>query len=134
MIICVFEPFPEVSKIGVTTVSYNGIRFSVISEGIQNDSSLFNTMVVYQSPAGIAALPSDYTVIQTTISTYSQDFIPSSTNIYDLGSSSYQWNNVYSKGYYYNGVAWGLDKRNTWTESNTFNNPIYSTTSFREDN
>ena len=74
-----------------STVPYNGIRFSVISEGIQNDNSLFNTMVVYQSPEGIAALPSDYTVIQTTNGTYTQDFIPYTTNTYDLGTSSLKW-------------------------------------------
>ena len=74
-----------------TTTSYNGIRFSVISEGIQNDNSLFNTMTVYQSPEGIAALPSDYTTIQTTIGTYTQDFIPYTTNTYDLGTSSLKW-------------------------------------------
>ena len=74
-----------------TTTSFNGIRFSVISEGTQNDSSLFNTMVVYQSPAGIAALPSDYTVIQTTIGTYTQDFIPYATNSYSLGTSTNKW-------------------------------------------
>ena len=42
---------------------------------------------------------------------------PSATNTYDLGSSSYQWNNLYAKNYYYNGVAWGLDKANTWSET-----------------
>jgi hypothetical protein len=77
-----------------TTTSYNGIRFSVISEGIQNDNSLFNTMTVYQSPAGIAALPSDYTVIQTTIGTYTQDFIPYTTNAYDLGNSTNKWKSL----------------------------------------
>ena len=48
------------------------------------------------------------------------NFIPSANNSYDLGSSSYQWNNLYAKNYYYNGVAWGLDKANTWTGTNTF--------------
>jgi hypothetical protein len=41
--------------------------------------------------------------------------IPKTNNTYDLGSSSYQWNNVYSKGYYYNGTPWGLDKSNEWS-------------------
>ena len=49
-----------------------------------------------------------------------RDFIPNETNSLNLGSSSYQWNNLYAKNYYYNGVAWGLDKSNTWTGSNTF--------------
>ena len=46
--------------------------------------------------------------------------VPTVTNTYDLGSSSYQWNNIYSKGYYYNGVAWGLDKENAWAGNNRF--------------
>ena len=45
------------------------------------------------------------------------NFIPSANNSYDLGSSSYQWNNLYAKNYYYNGTAWGLDKANEWTQS-----------------
>lgn len=48
------------------------------------------------------------------------NFIPSANNSYDLGSSSYQWNNLYAKNYYYNGTPWGLDKANEWTEKNTF--------------
>ena len=47
-------------------------------------------------------------------------FKPYTTGIYDLGSSSYQWNNLYAKNYFYNGVAWGLDKVNTWTDENTY--------------
>lgn len=76
-----------------TTSAFNGIRFSVISEGvgIQEGDSLFNTMIVYRDPSGIAALPSDYTVIQTTIGTYTQDFIPYSNNTYDLGTSTNKW-------------------------------------------
>lgn len=50
------------------------------------------------------------------------NFIPSANNTYDLGSSSYQWNNLYAKNYYYNGVAWGLDKSNTWSQNQNFKN------------
>ena len=46
-------------------------------------------------------------------------FIPNANNSYDLGSSSYQWNNLYAKNYYYNGVAWGLNKSNVWTADQT---------------
>lgn len=49
-----------------------------------------------------------------------ENLIPAATDTYDLGSSSYQWNNLYAKNYYYNGTAWGLDKANTWTGDNTF--------------
>ena len=52
------------------------------------------------------------------------NFIPSANNSYDLGSSSYQWNNLYAKNYYYNGVAWGLDKENVWNDSNRFTKSI----------
>ena len=47
-------------------------------------------------------------------------FRPYENNTYDLGSSSYQWNNLYAKNYYYNGVAWGLDKANVWSANNQF--------------
>ena len=53
------------------------------------------------------------------------NFIPSANNSYDFGSSSYQWNNIYSKGYYYNGIPWGLDQNNTWIGNNTFQGNIY---------
>ena len=76
-----------------TTIPFNGIRFSVISEGvgIKADGSLFNTMVVYQDPTGVATLPSDYTNIPTSIITYTQDFIPYSNNTYNLGTSTNKW-------------------------------------------
>ena len=48
------------------------------------------------------------------------DFIPSANNAYDLGSASYQWKSVYAQSYYYNGVAWGLDKENVWTKTQNF--------------
>ena len=50
---------------------------------------------------------------------FNSNFIPSANNSYNLGSSSYQWNNLYAKNYYYNGVAWGLDKANVWTADQT---------------
>lgn len=49
-----------------------------------------------------------------------ENLIPAANNSYDLGSSSYQWNNLYAKNYFYNGTAWGLNKANTWTGINTF--------------
>jgi hypothetical protein len=33
-----------------------------------------------------------------------ENLIPAANEAYDLGSSSYQWNNVYGKAYYYNGT------------------------------
>lgn len=49
-----------------------------------------------------------------------ENLIPAANEAYDLGSASKQWLNTYSKGYYYNGVAWGLDKANTWSANNQF--------------
>ena len=50
---------------------------------------------------------------------WDNSLIPYANNTYDLGSSSYQWNNIYSKGYYYNGTAWGLDQANVWNTYQT---------------
>lgn len=60
------------------------------------------------------------------------NFIPSANNSYDLGSSSYQWNNLYAKNYYYNGVAWGLDKANEWSADQTFSAKILTKTTNTE--
>lgn len=49
-----------------------------------------------------------------------ENLIPAANDAYDLGSASKQWLNTYAKGYYYNGVAWGLDKANTWSANNKF--------------
>ena len=58
-----------------------------------------------------------YTTLET-------NFLPKTTSVYSLGSSSYQWSAVYAQTYYYNGTQWGLDKANTWTGYNTFTNYI----------
>ena len=39
---------------------------------------------------------------------------PFTTETFNIGDSTHQWNNLYAKNYYYNGVAWGLDKLNVW--------------------
>ena len=51
--------------------------------------------------------------------------LPYTANTYSLGSSSYQWSSVYAQTYYYNGTAWGLDKANTWAESQAIKNTDY---------
>jgi hypothetical protein len=45
---------------------------------------------------------------------------PITNNTTDLGTSDNKWKSVYAQSYYYNGVAWGLDKANEWTGVNTF--------------
>lgn len=47
-------------------------------------------------------------------------FRPRRDNTIDLGSSSYQFKNLYANNYYYKGTAWGLDKANVWSNNNTF--------------
>ena len=53
-----------------------------------------------------------YTTLET-------NFLPKNTSAYSLGSSSYQWSSVYAQTYYYNGTAWGLDKSNAWSNTQT---------------
>lgn len=53
-----------------------------------------------------------------------ENLIPAANDAYDLGSSSYQWNNLYAKNYYYNGTAWGLDKANVWSAVNQYSREI----------
>lgn len=53
------------------------------------------------------------------------NILPNATNTYSLGSSSYQWSSVYAQTYYYNGTAWGLDKANVWSATNTYSTDSY---------
>ena len=46
--------------------------------------------------------------------------LPNTTNAYNLGDATHQWNNLYAKNYFYNGTTWGLDKANVWTGHNYF--------------
>lgn len=48
------------------------------------------------------------------------EITPRNADDSSVGTSTYQWNNVYAKNYYYNGTAWGLDQANTWIGINTF--------------
>ena len=91
------------TKSDITDFPAYGNAAGTICEG--NDSRLSDA----RTPVAHTHGKSDVTNL------LNSDFIPSANNAYDLGSSSYQWNNLYAKNYYYNGVAWGLDKVNTWT-------------------
>ena len=62
---------------------------------------------------------SDGTTYFTFDGSIGNSVIPKTNNSYDLGSSSYQWNNLYAKNYFYNGTAWGLDKANVWSNIQT---------------
>ena len=99
-------------KSDITDFPAYGNTAGTICEG--NDSRLSDA----RTPVAHTHTKSDVTDL------LNSNFIPGANNSYDLGSSSYQWNNLYAKNYYYNGVAWGLDKENVWTANNTFSNSI----------
>ena len=96
------------TKSDITDFPVYGTTAGTICEG--NDSRLSDA----RTPVAHTHTKSDVTDL------LNSNFIPSANNSYDLGSSSYQWNNLYAKNYYYNGTAWGLDKDNTWTGANSF--------------
>ena len=104
---------------GVVQAGSFGNQANTFCEG--NDSRLSDA----RTPVAHTHTKSDVTDL------FNSDFIPSANNSYNLGSSTYQWNNLYAKNYYYNGVAWGLDKGNVWTGANTFRQNItYERTNF----
>ena len=105
------------TKSDITDFPVYGTTAGTICEG--NDSRLSDA----RTPVAHTHTKNDVTDL------LNSDFIPSANNSYNLGSSSYQWNNLYAKNYYYNGVAWGLDKANQWTKTQTFNaDTIYRST------
>ena len=93
---------------GVVQAGAFGNQANTFCEG--NDSRLSDA----RTPVAHTHSKSDVTDL------LNSNFIPSANNSYDLGSSSYQWNNLYAKNYYYNGVAWGLDQANVWTGRQTY--------------
>lgn len=96
------------TKSDITDFPAYGTTAGTICEG--NDSRLSDA----RTPVAHTHTKSDVTDL------LNSNFIPSANNSYDLGSSSYQWNKVYSKEYYYNGTAWGLDQANIWSANNKF--------------
>lgn len=95
------------TKSDITDFPVYGTTAGTICEG--NDSRLSDA----RTPVAHTHTKSNVTDL------LNSNFIPSANNSYDLGSSSYQWNNLYAKNYYYNGVAWGLDKANVWSAIQT---------------
>ena len=91
------------TKSDITDFPVYGNTAGTICEG--NDSRLSDA----RTPVSHTHTKSDVTDL------LNSNFTPSANKSYDLGSSSYQWNNLYAKNYYYNGVAWGLDKNNWWS-------------------
>ena len=80
------------TKSDITDFPAYGNAAGTICEG--NDSRLSDA----RTPVAHTHTKSDVTDL------LNSDFIPSANNSYNLGSSSYQWNNLYAKNYYYNGT------------------------------
>ena len=80
------------TKSQITDFPAYGTTAGTICEG--NDSRLSDA----RTPVAHTHTKSDVTDL------LNSNFIPSANNSYDLGSSSYQWNNLYAKNYYYNGT------------------------------
>ena len=51
---------------------------------------------------------------------------PFTNSTYTLGTSSYRWSSVYADSYYYGTTAWGLDKSNTWTDTQIIEQSTYA--------
>ena len=107
------------TKSDITDFPAYGNAAGTICEG--NDSRLSDA----RTPVAHTHTKSDVTNL------LNSDFIPSANNSYDLGSSSYQWNNLYAKNYYYNGVEFQnkfvtLDTGQTITGTKTFSSNILS--------
>ena len=105
------------ARVYYETTGGNSLRIFVRNKYTSGAPSTFGTADYAYFAVKINADKSKEGVLRGT-------FRPYDNNSYDLGSSSYQWNNLYAKNYYYNGVAWGLDKYNQWTGVNEFNNLI----------
>ena len=80
------------TKSDITDFPVYGNAAGTICEG--NDSRLSDA----RTPVAHTHTKSDVTDL------LNSNFIPSANNSYSLGSSSYQWNNLYAKNYYYNGT------------------------------
>jgi hypothetical protein len=98
------------TKSDITDFPVYGTTAGTICEG--NDSRLSDA----RTPVAHTHTKSDVTDL------LNSNFIPSANISYDLGSSSYQWNNLYAKNYYYNGTAWGLDRANVWSSDQIIQN------------
>ena len=101
------------TKADITDFPVYGTTAGTICEG--NDSRLSDA----RTPVAHTHTKSDVTDL------LNSDFIPSVNNSYNLGSSSYQWNNLYAKNYYYNGTEFQnkfvtLDSGQTIKYSKTF--------------
>ena len=112
---------------GTGVSSLNNALFSQRGYVYADGSTAFFMYALENVPSGTHtsfSLKYDPNATNKRSATLRGDLLPYSTNSFNLGSSSYQWNNLYAKNYYYNGTAWGLDKANTWSANNKFTGNI----------
>ena len=105
------------TKSDITDFPVYGNAAGTICEG--NDSRLSDA----RTPVAHTHTKSDVTDL------FNSNFIPSANNSYDLGSSSYQWNNLYAQNYFYNGTEFQnkfatLDTPQTISANKTFTGEV----------
>ena len=101
--------FPE------NSASYSGLLFTTETYGQSfkfGDSTTSNDEVSFNYNNAYLSIYAGY---NSNDNKNKVEISPRNADESSLGDSSYQWNNVYAKNYYYNGVAWGLDKYNWWS-------------------
>lgn len=96
-----------VQQIGTNASNISGLQTAVASKAADD-------AVVHL--AGAETITGDKTF---TGSVVTHNITPETNGTYNLGSTSYQWASVYAQTYYYNGIQWGLDKANVWSQSQT---------------
>ena len=93
---------------------------NTIYSSIQSWASDANNTLVLRSYYRTDANTSRNLSVRFTNTATDKSVYPETNGDVNLGTSANQWNNLYAKNYYYNGVAWGLDKSNIWTATNNF--------------
>lgn len=102
-----------VTSAAVTQIGTNADNISSLQTAVSGKAA--DSEVVHL--AGAETITGNKTF---TGSVVTHNLTPETTETYSLGSSSLKWRSVYAQTYYYNGTAWGLDKVNEWTDTNTF--------------
>ena len=99
-----------------------GINNAIRTTGV-NDISLRVWSQTGSTLRGVA--------IEANADASNSSFRPLVNNVTNLGSTVYQWNNLYAKNYYYNGTAWGLDKANVWSAEQIIEQANVATLKFK---
>jgi len=91
---------PDVNN-GTLTIQQNGITVDTFTANSSSDKTVNIQCVDLENNQTVAGNK------EFTGTTTAHDLVPSATETYNLGSSSYQWNNAYIKSLTINGVACG---------------------------